>query len=128
MEEPTKKLIGFTTDGASVNRGSKGSVKTILHENYELLVFIWCIAHRMELSLNDAFSGTVFDDIDEILLRIYYLYYKAPKKLRELSKMYTGVMNCEEGGVKPRKACGTRWITHKLEAMKICLDKWGLYI
>ena len=34
----------------------------------------------------------------------------------------------EGGGVKPKRASGTRWISHKMEAMKICLDKWGLYI
>ena len=95
------------------------------------LVFNRCIAHRLELSLNDALSGTVFDDIDEIRLRIYYLYQKVPKEgvkgLRKMQEMYAGVVNYEEGGVKLKDACGTRWITHKLDAMKICLDKWGLY-
>ena len=94
------------------------------------MVGFYLVAHRLELSINDALSGTVFDDIDEMLLRIYYLYQKAPRKHRELRKihvMYAGVMNYE-GGVKPKKASGTRWITNKLEAMKICLDKWGLYI
>ena len=131
MEDPTKKLIGFTSDGASVNRGNKESVKMILREFSEWMVFIWCIAHRLELALKDALSGTVFDDIDEMILRIYYLYQKAPKKLRELRKLheaYAGVMEYEEGGVKPKKASGTRWISHKLDAMKICLDKWGLYM
>ena len=37
-------------------------------------------------------------------------------------------MNFEEGGVKPVKASGTRWIAHKVNAMKVCLDKWGIYI
>ena len=78
--EASKKLIGFTSDGASVNRGNKHSIKTILREKSEWLIFVWCIAHRLELALGDALKGTVFDDIDEILLRVYYLYQKAPKK------------------------------------------------
>ena len=127
----SKKLVGFTSDGASVNRSNKNGVKTILREQSEWLVFIWCIAHRLELALSDALTGTVFDDIDEMLLRSYYLYQKAPKKLRqlrELHDMYKGAVEYIDGGCKPKKASGTRWITHKLNAMKTCLDKWGLYI
>ncbi|XP_057317246.1 E3 SUMO-protein ligase KIAA1586-like [Hydractinia symbiolongicarpus] len=78
---PAKKLIGFTSDGASVNRGNKNSVKMVLREESEWLVFIWCIAHRLELALSDALKGTDFDIVDEMLLRTYYLYQKAPKKL-----------------------------------------------
>ena len=33
-----------------------------------------------------------------------------------------------EISVKPVKASGTRWISHKVNAMKLCLFKWGLYI
>lgn len=127
----TKRLIGFTSDGASVNRGDKHSVKTILRENREWLIFTWCVAHRLELALSDALSGTVFDDIDEMILRIYYLYQKAPKKLQELREMFDvfkGAMDYMDGSCKPKKASGTRWISHKLNAMKTILDKWGLYI
>ena len=85
----------------------------------------------MELALSDALTGTVFDDIDEMLLRSYYLYQKAPKKLRqlrELHDMYKGAVEYIDGGCKPKKASGTRWITHKLNAMKTCLDIWGFDI
>ena len=37
-------------------------------------------------------------------------------------------MEFDEGGVKPKKSSGSRWISHKLAAMKMCLDKWGVYI
>ena len=39
-------------------------------------VYIWCMAHRLELSLKDVLKNTCFDDIDEILLCLYYLYGK----------------------------------------------------
>ena len=64
-----------------------------------------------------------------MLLRIYYLYQKAPKKLRQLRDLretFKGTMDYLEGGCKPKKASGTRWIAHKLNAMKMILDKWGL--
>ena len=125
------KLVGFTSDGASVNRGDKNSVKTLLRDDYSWLVFIWCIAHHLELALEDALKGTRFDGIDEMLLRSYYLYQKAPKKLRqlrELFEMYRGAMDYLSDSCKPKKASGTRWISHKLGAMKTVLDKLGLYI
>ena len=50
-----------------------------------------------------------------MFLRLYYLYHKAPKGFHE-------------GSVKPYKASGTRWITHKVKAMKITLMNWGVYI
>ena len=52
---------------------------------------------------------------------MYYLYKKAPQKI-------TQNLDFEIGGCKPKKTDGTCWILHKLEAMKTCLDKCGLYI
>ena len=127
----TNKLIGFTFDGASVNRGDKNSVKTSLLENSPWLVFIWCIAHHLELAIENALQGTIFDTIDEMILRLFYLYQKAPKKLRqlrELHEMYKGAMDFPSDSCKLKKASGTHWISHKLGAMKTCLDKWGIYI
>ena len=117
----TIKLIGFTSDGASVHRGDKNSVKTSLRENSPWLVFIWCIAHRLELAIENALQGTIFDTIDEMILRLFYLHQKAPKKLcqlRELHEMYKGAMDFLSDSCKPKKASRTRWTSHKLGAMK----------
>ena len=130
IESFEKKLIGFNSNGASVN-GNTSSVKVILRENSPWIVFIWCIAHRLELALKDALSGTAFADVDNMLLRLFYLYKKAPKKLRQLKEiheMYKLGMDFTEGGIRPKKCNGTRWISHKLSAMKMCLDKWGIYM
>ena len=69
-----RKLIGFAADGASVNRGDKDGVIGLMKRNLPWLIYIWCVAHRLELSLKDALKGTVFDDIHEVLLRLYYFY------------------------------------------------------
>ena len=76
------KLVGFSSDGASVNMGDKEEIKTILQQENEWLTFGWCVAHKPELALNDAMKRTAFDGIDELLLRLYYLHKKSPKKLR----------------------------------------------
>ena len=63
-----QKVVRFTSDGASVNRGHNESVKSLLRENSPWLVFIWCIAHRLELALKDALNNIPdFRLVDEML-------------------------------------------------------------
>ena len=125
-----KNLVGFT-DGASINRGCDNSIKTRLREESPWMVFIWCVAHRLELALRDALKTTEFQEVDDMLLKMYLLYKNAPKELHQLEELhdlYQQTMEFDERGVKPKKSSGSRWISHKLAAMKMCLDKWGIYI
>ena len=48
------------------------------------LFWAWCYAHRLELACYDSLSSNLFKDIQEMLLRLYYLYEKLAKKSREL--------------------------------------------
>ena len=43
----------------------------------------WCYAHRLELACKDTFSSP----IQEMLLRLYYLYEESPKESRELDSI-----------------------------------------
>ena len=126
-----EKLVGFGGDGASVNHGKKQSVKAILREENPWLTFGWCVAHRLELALKDCLNGTAFDDIDEIILRLHYLYKKSPKKLRQLKELVTIYEEAEEfesSSYRPKKASGTRWIAHKVASLEVILDKYGIYL
>ena len=40
--------------------------------------------------------------------------------------MYKEAMVFDEAGMKPPKASGTRWISQKYPATKMCLFKWGI--
>ena len=54
-------------------------------------------------------QGTCFDGVDEVLLRLYYLYENSPKKLRQLHELhgiYSETFEFEEGGVQPKRASG----------------------
>lgn len=107
-----RKLIGFASDGAMVNRGDKDGVISILQRKLPWVVYLWCVAHRLELALKDALQGTIFDDIDEVLLCLYYLYENSPKKLRQLRdlhRMYSETFQFEQGGIRPKRACGNVW-------------------
>ena len=56
-----------------------------------------------------------------MLLKLYYLYDKLPKKCRELYEF-------PEGGNLPIQAHGTRWISNKRNALWRVVDKFGAYI
>ena len=90
------------------------------------LLTVHCFNHRLELGVKDAFTGIkAFEDIDEMLLKLYYFYQKSPKRLRDL---WSFAEEFGESVPKPRKACGTHWINHKWSAMKIALENYGEYI
>ena len=82
-EGSCSKLIGMGTDGASANIAGRG-LKGLMERKLPWLYWMWSIAHRLELAVKDALKGTAFDDIEEMLSRLYYIYENSPKKCREL--------------------------------------------
>ena len=128
------KLVGLGCDGASVNIAKNG-LKGKLSEKVPWLVVVWCVAHRLELAIKDALTDTVFTEIDTMLLRIYYLYEKSSKKTRELDEIVESLRSCLEpmdmpsgSGNKPLRACGTRFVAHKLAAISRLIERFGAYI
>ena len=81
------KVVGFCSDGVSVNYGKKEGIKTLHQKSNERLVFGWCVAHRFELSLKDSLKATSLTYVDDMILYLYYLYKKSPKKLRQLKEL-----------------------------------------
>ena len=95
------------------------------------VMWSWCYAHRLELACKDAFSSPLFKGIEEMLLRLYYLYENSPKKIRELEdivKELKAVFELPKGGNIPVRAHGSRWITHKRNALLRVIDRYGAYI
>ena len=106
-------------------------LKRLVEGQLGWVFWMWCLAHRLELAIKDALKGTTFDEINEMLLRLHYLYEKSPKKCRELEDIVAdlkGAMCFDDAGVKPVRASGTRWIAHKLNAMKRLISKFGGYM
>lgn len=124
-------LVGGGTDGAAVNVGEHSGLKGQLQRALPWLFWSWCYAHRLELACKDAFSSPLFSNIEEMLLRLYYLYEKSPKKSRELASIVDDLEAAFEfpkGGNLPIRCQGTRWITHKRKALQRVLDRFGAYI
>ena len=117
-----KRLLGLNVDGASVNMGIRNGLGARMKELSPWLQVVHCFNHRLELAIKDAFQTTTFSKIDDMLTKLYYLYQKSPKRLRELKAM---AEVWEKSIPKPSKAYGTRWINHKMRAMQIVLDNYG---
>ena len=65
-----------------------------------------------------------------MLLRLYYIYEKSPEKCRQLREIIVDLQQCltfDDKGIRPVRASGSRWVTHKLNAMKRVLSKYGVY-
>jgi len=95
ISEWENKLIGFGCDGTSVNLGAHG-LRGHVEESVPWVVFFWCLAHHLELSLKDALKDMLFSTIDNMLMRVYYLYYKSPKKCRDLDEVVVSLQLCLE--------------------------------
>ena len=134
IENWDSKLIGFGCDGANVNIAA-GGLRGHLENAVPWIVVFWCLAHRLELALKNALSATSFPAVDEMLLRLYYLYEKSPKKCAQLNEVVQELRKClddcdtpESRGNRPIRACGTRFVAHKVAALGRIIDKYGAYI
>lgn len=72
--------------------------------------------------------------VDEMLMRVYYLYEKSSKKCVELQEVVEELKQClEDGdmparGSRPLRACGTRFVAHKVAALGRLIDRYGAYL
>lgn len=124
-------LVGGGTDGASVNIANHNGMKGMMLNSHPWLVWSWCYAHRLELACKNALNSKLFKDVDEMLLRLFYLYEKSPKKTRELEdivKELREVYEFPQGGNRPVRSQGSRWINHKRKALQRVVDRYGAYI
>ena len=74
-----KSLVGYCCDVASANIAA-GGLRGQLEEAVSWMVTFWHLVHRLELSLSGSLKTTCFAFINEMLLCLYYLYEKSPKK------------------------------------------------
>ena len=80
-EHDSTKLVGFGCNGANVNMEENHGMKVLMQDEQPWLTVVWCLSHRLELALKDAFKKTYSSNVYEFLLRFYFLYCKSPKKM-----------------------------------------------
>ena len=131
------KLVWIGCDGTNVNLGTNG-FRGYIEKSDPWAVSFWCLVHRLELSLKDALKGiNLYNTIDDMLMRAYYLYEKSPKKCHELDEVVASLRECLEEdempssktkGNRPLRACGTTFVSHKVAAINRFIDRYGAYI
>lgn len=88
-----QNLCDVGTDGASVNFGEIQGMKGVVQSKNPWIMWSWCYAHRLELACKNALASSLFKCIEDMLLRLYYLYEKSPKKIRDLEEIVTDLQH-----------------------------------
>ena len=112
MEDALTKIVFFGSDGTWTNSGLKSGLITRLKEDFEWIVFVWCLSHRLEFAMKDSLK-TFMSPVDDSLRHLYYMYKNSSKKLSQLKTLF--------------KSMGTRWLDHKIKGMEKLTDKFGVY-
>lgn len=111
-----QKLVGFGSDGASVNTGKKNGVIAQLKKQQPVLVGIHCHAHRLELAYKDALKKqSQHAKAEELLSSLYYFYRNSPLNRADLKRSYSVL---ELPTAIPTRIGGTRWLPHWLRALE----------
>lgn len=76
-------MVGFGTNGAAVNISKQG-LKGLIEKELQWIFWMWCLAHRLEISVKDSLTRTVFDSVDDMLMKLYYIYEKFFKNAMNL--------------------------------------------
>ena len=130
MVDWKQKLVGIRCDGASVNMGANG-LHGLLEQDVSWVISFWCLIHRLQLALKIYFFST----IDDMLTQLYLLYEKSHKKCRAMDEIVDSLQTClsnedmpTAGGNRPLRACGTRFVGHKVMALNRLVDRYGAYL
>lgn len=122
----TTKMVGATSDGASVNTGHKGGLMVKLqNDSRPWLIKIHCVNHKVELAVKEAFSNSEFAKIDKLYLGIFNL-------LKNSGALKTEVRSASEvldiSTYTLPKITGTRFVSHRVRALRNFLNMWPAII
>ena len=115
-------LTNLCLDGASVNTGIHNTLGVEMKADAPSLSVTHWFNHK--LSVKDSVDKIFFKEVDNLLLKLHFLYHKSSKHLRQLN-IFEEI--CDQSIPKPYKTYGTRWITHKIKAIEIVLNNNGTY-
>ena len=110
-----ESCIAGGADGAAVKFGSHAGVLTRITADVPWLVQVHCVAYRLELAPKDAFKGTYFEEIDDLMMQMYYMFKRSAKKWQELKA--TGDI-LQEHVLKLTRSHATRWVDHRRRSLK----------
>ena len=107
-----ERIVGVGSDGASANRRLFALKKAAAGDR---LAFSWCLSHKLQLALRDAFKDISLESSTQNQLQEeFYLFKKATLKWR-LFKRYAEIVG--QTAYRYKRPDGTRWVSHQLTAI-----------
>ena len=107
-----ERIVGVGSDGASANRRLFALKKAAAGDH---LAFSWCLSHKLQLALRDAFKDISLESSAQNQLQEeFYLFKKATLKWR-LFKRYAEIVG--QTAYRYKRPDGTRWVSHQLTAI-----------
>ena len=113
--------MSATADGASVNFGAYNGLLTKIAATRPWLLKIHCSNHRTELAIKTVFEESIFKEVEDLYVGIFYFHKNSGKVLNEVKEA------CKALGIqyyKLKKIHGTRFVQHRRRALKRLLDIW----
>ena len=74
IQNYNKKIVSFTSDGASVNTGqNEGLMTRMKRDRRDWLVPIHCVNHRVEMAIKESFDELPFLAVDKLYITLINL-------------------------------------------------------
>ena len=75
IQNYNKKIVSFTSDGASVNTGqNEGLMTRMKRDRRDWLVPIHCVNHRVEMAIKESFDELPFLAVDKLYITLINLF------------------------------------------------------
>ena len=95
MEDALTKIVFFGSDGTWTNSGLKSGLITRLKEDFEWIVFVWCLSHRLELAMKDSLK-TFVTSWRFLKAPVLYVIKNSSKKLSQLKTLFKSLTEIYE--------------------------------
>ena len=111
QSEIKKKIVGFGSDGASMNTGAVSGVIALLLDNISSeIVLVKCLAHRLELAFKDSVKGiSLYTKVNTLLTELFRFYHKSSLQTENLKETFRALALPTS---LPHRVGGTRWVSH----------------
>lgn len=111
-----ENCVGLATDGASVMLGKKAGVAKLLTDKYPNIITWHCVAHRLELGVNDTIQEVSGTNSFKIFLdKLYAVYSMSPKNKAEL-RVCAATLEIQLLTIG--KVLDTRWVASSLRTVQ----------
>ena len=76
------RLMGLSTDGASVMVGKNNGVGAKLQQRNSKLLNMHCVCHRLALACTDTCQEFKYiGEVEDVLRQLWYYFHNSPKKM-----------------------------------------------